>query len=291
LELFAFLIVEAAIHVSRGAHMRQVVFAVLLGFFLICQASAVSSASANSPGEPQLSELKLVAQLPAELPQRISGLAYDGHRFWVSVYLNRGRYVTLDPESLQWIISDDRKANTVIGVVAGSFNSPGGMCFVDGKLWVAGFYGDSFGSIDVHNWKVDKVFRGKQRNDNRASQSYSSMAYDGSNLWIVWHWYRYDIPVSLTQLLLKIDPATGKVLQEFPAPAGSRPDGTHALTWDGSRLWHAKDNRLAAIDPATGRVISEYKLDQLKRPSGLAWDGQALWISEFEGRIWRLPLN
>jgi hypothetical protein len=37
-------------------------------------------------------------------------------------------------------------------------------------------------------------------------------------------------------------------------------------------------------------VTGEYKLDQLKRPSGLAYDGSALWIAEFDGKIWRLPL-
>jgi len=264
----------------------------LLAVLIISYGAGASSAVHNSsPGAPNLAALRLVAQLPAEIPQRVSGLAYDGQKLWLSVYLNRGRFVTLDPVSLEWIISDDRKANTVIGAVAGSFDSPGGMCFVDGKLWVAGSYGDSFGSINTQTWKVEKVFRGKQRKNERASQSYSSMAYDGTNLWIAWHWFRYDIPTSQTQLLLKIDPATGKVIDQFPAPAGSPPDGTHALTWDGWRLWHAKDQTLTAIDPANGRIISQYKLDQIKRPSGLAWDGKALWIIEFDGKVWRLPLN
>jgi hypothetical protein len=37
-------------------------------------------------------------------------------------------------------------------------------------------------------------------------------------------------------------------------------------------------------------VIAQYDLGrEIKRPSGLAWDGQALWIAQFDGQIWRLP--
>jgi streptogramin lyase len=264
----------------------------LLGVLIICQGAGASSASNNSPpAAPQSGSLKLVAQLPAELPQRVLGLAYDGQKLWVSVYHGRGRYATLDPSSLQWTIGDARRAHIAIGAVSGSFESPGAICFANGKLWVAGSYGDSFGSIDTRDWKVENIFKGKQRENERASQSYSSMVYDGSNLWIAWHWFRYDLPAAETQLLLKVDPATGKVVEQFPAPAGSRPDGAHGLAWDGWRLWHAKDDTLTAIDPANGRIIDRYIFDQLKRPSGLAWDGQALWIAEFDGKIWRLPLD
>jgi hypothetical protein len=49
-----------------------------------------------------------------------------------------------------------------------------------------------------------------------------------------------------------------------------------------------KDGKLSAID-STGKVTAEYWLDQIKRPSGLAWNGEALWIIEFDGKVWRLP--
>src|ERR1051326_7631615 len=249
--------------------MRNASLAALLGALIICHGTGVSSAPNNFAAPAQdaainLGELKLVSELPPELPRRVLGLAYDGQKLWASVYHTHGRYVTLDPVSLEWTISDDRKANAVIGAVVGA--------------------------IDTQDWNVEKVFRGKQRKNERASQSYASMAYDGTNLWIAWHLFRYDLPQSQTQLLLKIDPATGKVIEHFPAPPGLQRDETHALTWDGWRLWHAKGDTLSAIDGGTGRIIEQYKLKQLKRPSGMAWDGQALWIAEFDGKIWRLPL-
>ena len=256
----------------------------MLALLLICPCA---NAGTNS-GPPDVGQLQLVAQLPAELPQRIAGFAYDGEKFWATVYLGRGRYATLDPWTLSWKLSDEEVPHKAIREVSGAFESPGAICFADGNLWVAGAYGESFGSIDMRDWKVGRLFKGKQREDS-ASQSYSSMVHDGSHLWIAWHWFKYKLPVSRTQLLLKIEPETGIVVGEYPAPAGTRNDGTHGLAWDGTRLWHAKDSKLSAVDPTTGRVTARYSLDQIKRPSGLAWDGEALWIAEFDGKIWRLP--
>ena len=263
--------------------MKNSLLACVVAILVICP-----FVNANTPNAPNLGEIQLVAQLPSELPKRVVGLSYDGEKLWAAIYLGRGQYATLDPNTLQWKVSNDQKQHNAISEVADVFASPGAFCFVNGKLWVAGAYGQSFGSIDTSNWQIDRVFKGKQREDS-ASQFYSSMAYDGSHLWIAWHWFRYNIPASQTQLLLKIDPDTGKVVDEYAAPAGTRTDGLHGLTWDGSKLWHVKDNKLSAIDSSTGHITAQYTLPYLKRPSGLAWDGQALWISEFDGKIWRLP--
>ena len=264
--------------------MRKILFASLLALLVTPLTNA-----GYSPASVNLGELQLVAQLPAELPQRITGFAYDGEKLWATLYMDGGRYATLDPSTLVWTISSDASQHKAIAKVSGRFASPGAICFANGALWVAGAYGESFGSIDTRTWEIQRMFKGQQR-DDWASQAYSSMVFDGNYLWIAWHWVRYELPVSETQLLLKVDPTTGKVVAEYPAPAGTRPDMTHGLTWDGSRLWHAKDHQLSAIDPATGTVTAQYTFNQLDRPSGLAWDGKALWIAEFNGRIWRLPL-
>ena len=247
---------------------------------------------------PSVGRLEQVTQLPAELPQRVMGLAYDGENLWATIYLGRGRYATFNPATAVWKISDSDQQHTAIKLVAGAFESPGAICFAKNRLWVGGAYGESFGSIDLQTWQVVNVIKGKFREDT-ASQSYSSMACDGSNVWIAWHWFKYKLPVSETELLLKVDPETGKVIQQYPLPtrnqdgkcSGSRNDGTHGLTWDGVQLWHIKDTLLTAIDPSTGAIRDYFELNQLKRPSGLAWDGNALWISEFDGKIWRLPFD
>ena len=244
-------------------------------------------ARAAQSGEPDLASLRLVAELPEGLPKRVSGLAYDGSKIWVMIYHGGGQYALLDPSELAWEVNRDGARHASIAEASGSFGSPGGVCFAGDKLWVGGSYGDSLGYVDARAWKVGRAFRGRQR-EGRASQSYAGLACDGNNLWVAWHWFRYDIPESETQKLLKIDAETGRIDAEYPLPAGSRPDGTHGLTSDGSRLWHMKDGVLSAIDPATGSVTAQYTLPQVKRASGLAWDGSSLWIAEFDGKIWRL---
>jgi hypothetical protein len=269
--------------------MKTVLRCSLLVAFALC-ASPPARADQN-PVRPDLRGLEQVSQLPPELPQRVMGLAYDGENLWATVYLGKGRYASLNPHTLGWEVSRDDARHKVIAEVAGMFGSPGAICFAEGRLWVAGAYGNSFGSINTQGWEIERHFKGLLREDDRASQFYSSMAYDGTHLWMVWHWFRYNLPTSETQLLLKVEPETGRVVGQYPAPAGTRNDGAHGLTWDGARLWHMKDQRLSAIDPSTGGVTARYKLAQLKRPSGLAWDGQALWIAEFDGKIWRLPFR
>jgi hypothetical protein len=265
--------------------MRRVMCAAAIAVFLSCHAGTARAQS----GSPEIDELRLVARLPAELPQRVSGFAFDGEKFWLLIYHGGGRYATLDPASLSWTISDAEEQHQIIRKVAGKFESPGGLCFVNGKLWLAGAYGESFGVINPQTWEVERFFQEKQREDP-ASQTYAGMAFDGSHLWVAWHWFKYALPDAQTQLLLKVDLETGKVVSQYPAPAGTRNDATHALTWDGAKLWHMKDQQLASIDPATGAVIAVYTVNQVKRPSGLAWDGRgALWIAEWDGKIWRLP--
>lgn len=244
-------------------------------------------ARAAGSGEPDLSSLRLVAELPEGLPKRVSGLAYDGRKIWVMIYLGGGRHARLDPTTLEWEVSRDHARHAAIAEVSGSFNSPSGVCFAGDRLWVGGSYGDSFGYVDTRDGKVGRAFKGRQREDKR-SQSYSGLACDGRHLWVAWHWTRYDLPETQTQLLLKIDAETGRVDAEYPLPAGTANDMVHGLTSDGSRLWHMKDGRLSSIDPGTGALGVQYRLPQVKRPSGLAWDGSSLWIAEFDGKIWRL---
>src|SRR5882672_9513343 len=93
-----------------------------LAIFLICPLSNAGPYNINNnpsvsfsfrglgnnakSSEPNADALKLITQLPAELPQRISGFAYDGEKFWVSIYQGRGLYATFDPLTLSWKASD-----------------------------------------------------------------------------------------------------------------------------------------------------------------------------------------
>lgn len=239
---------------------------------------------------PVIEELTQVSQVPAEIPQRISGMAFDGEKLWLSVYHGKGHYATFDDKSGAWSYSADEMHHSAIRKIAQPFSTASGIAF-DGKiLWVGGSYGESLGSIDLSTWQVGRHFTGKRRTDVHTSQHYSSLAFDGNDLWAAWHMSEYKLPASESQQLLKINQDSGEILETFPLPPGTRSDVTHGLTFDGETLWHIKDKKLSAID-LQGRVLSQFILKDVNRPSGLAWDGQFLWIVEFPGKLWRLPLK
>jgi catechol 2,3-dioxygenase-like lactoylglutathione lyase family enzyme len=83
---------------DSGTAMRNPLLFSVAAIFLLW-APGISFGQA---GNPDSGELKLVAQLPPELPQRIMGLAYDGNKLWATIYLGWGRYATLDPSTLSW---------------------------------------------------------------------------------------------------------------------------------------------------------------------------------------------
>ena len=260
-------------------------------FFLIIVLKCLSL-FANAQEAPLINELKEVSQFPAGIPQRVSAMAYDGEKLWFAIYQDRGRYATFNPKTSEWEYSDSEKHHAAIREVSQPFDSAGGMFFTGIKLWLSGSYGKSFGFINTETWKVEKVFRQMVRPDleKTNSQSYASMTFDGTNIWIAWHLFEYKLPDSEVQQLLKVEPETGKILEKYPLPIGTRPDGTHGLTFDGTKLWHIKDRKLSAIN-LNGKVIAQYELKQLERPSGLAWDGTSLWIVEFNGKLWNLPFK
>lgn len=251
---------------------------------------AFFSFSAFSQKVPVLAKLKEVAQLPANVPQRVGALAFDGEKLWFAIYLAHGQYVTYDPGSGEWNLDQDPKLRASITKVTGQFASAAGMTFVDRKLWLGSAYGRSFGWIDINDPSKLGVFTKLYKPSLPDTQTYADLAYDGTYLWAAWHVYNYKLDRSKTQLLLKIDKDTGEVLSEYPLPPGNSADGTHALAWDGAKLWHAKGSKLTSIDE-NGVKMGQFELPALIRPSGMAWDGDSLWIVEFEGKLWKLPFK
>lgn len=254
----------------------------LLGFSQIAQAQNI----------PLLSELKQVSQIPADIPQRVNGLAFDGEKFWTSVYLDNGHYATFNQQTQEWKYSDSAIHHSAIRKISQPFSSSSGMVFVGNVLWLSGSYGKSFGLINTEKWEVENVFEKMVRPDleKTNSQHYSSMTFDGKNIWIAWHLFDYKLPDSEVQQLLKINPQTGEIIEKFPLPIGPKADGTHGLTFDDENLWHIKYSKLSKID-LRGRLLEQYELPELKRPSGLVWQDNSLWIIEFGGKLWHLPFR
>lgn len=116
------------------------------------------------------------------------------------------------------------------------------------------------------------------------------MTFDGRYIWIAWHLFHYKLPDAEVQQLLKINPDDGEIIKRFSLPIGVRNDPNHGLTYDGETLWHIKGKKLSKIN-LNGTVTAQFTLKDIKSPSGLAWDGNSLWISESEGKLWKLPFK
>ena len=257
--------------------------------FLVC-IFLLFSVFAFAQKVPVIADLEGVSQLPSKIPQRVTALAYDGKKLWFAIYLDHGSYVKYDPISKQWALEQDSRLRASIPKVTGKWASAAGMTFVDGKMWLGSAYGESFGWIDTSEPSKYQVFEKLYKPELSGTPSYSDLAYDGTNIWSSWHSANERTDKSKTQLLLKIDKDTGDVLSEYPLPPGYSADMTHALAWDGQKLWHAKGSKLTSLD-RNGVVMGQFALPNLKRPSGMAWDGDSLWIVEFEGKLWRLPFK
>lgn len=90
------------------------------------------------------------------------------------------------------------------------------------------------------------------------------------------------VTVPPAAMTYQLDPTTGAVLRQFPAP-GKRP---HGLAWDGALLWVAE---------TTHRTITGYTLDGDARrvlalapgpdPHGLTYRDGALWYCDAETRL------
>ena len=261
-----------------------------------------------SSAQPALEKLEKKAV--QGLPAGITGLAYDGTVLWACTYTRPGgALVKIDLQSL--------KAEQTPIAFSGT-GSPGAMAF-DGKLlWLSASYGSGIWSVDPASGNVVKTKKVIQKPDSRASQSYAGLAFDGNKLWVAWHWSNYD-PAVPSQFLLRFDPKKMDFEDaRFELPEGDRQDGTHALAWDGKHLWHAKAQSdgsprrrwlvgghpdlgrakaqtdgavLSQISPETGTSIQAFPLKGIARPSGMTWFDNALWIAEFDGTLWRLPMK
>ena len=88
--------------------------------------------------------------------------------------------------------------------------------------------------------------------------------------------------------ILRIDPATGKVLRTFRGLVAVRDFGGR-LVFGGGSLWSTNDtDAVLRLDPATGRVIATIKTGALTYPS-LSFAEGSLWLASHDpGRVLRI---
>jgi DNA-binding beta-propeller fold protein YncE len=103
------------------------------------------------------------------------------------------------------------------------------------------------------------------------------LTWDGSYLWLA---------SDNDNRIYKLDPENGDIVGDIPSPGLSPRD----LAFDGQYLWNVDSDvvfgKIFQIDPTTGVVIRSIpKPSQAVSPSGLTWDGKALWLSGVAGSL------
>lgn len=106
----------------------------------------------------------------------------------------------------------------------------------DGEaIWVA----STFTPIALFRYTTDGTELARLPTPGAGASGAHGLEWINGNLWVT-------VPPSATTY--ELDPASGAVLRQFPAP-GKRP---HGLAWDGTLLWVAETNH---------RTITGYTLD------------------------------
>ena len=226
-----------------------------------------------------------------------TGLAFDGKELWV--FPNRSEGTTIkriktngdlitsvdDPHFLSGTrkLLDEHHPR-------GDFVNIGGAAYANGRLWLSSGMGGNYGSLAPNSAsnarRYDRIYK-----KITGSSSYSASAHDGCHLWMIWQGQDYASPNSSMQRLLKVNPVTGAVIRSYPADLGDPRDATHGLAWDGTHLWHGKENVLQSISPDTGRVLTSQRIPGISRISALASDGCHLYLADFNGKLGKIAIS
>jgi streptogramin lyase len=145
---------------------------------------------------------------------------------------------------------------------------PNGLQATDAGLWV----------IDQHDLNVyllDWVDGHVLRQFPTATEHSSGITFDGEALWVASTF----TPIELFRYALN-----GTELRRLPTP-GAGASGAHGLEWIDGTLWVTVPPAATTyqLDPATGAILRQFPAPG-KRPHGLAWDGDLLWVAETTDR-------
>lgn len=121
-------------------------------------------------------------------------------------------------------------------------------------------------ATDEALWALDPVSGDRVRSIPLACDA--GTAYDGR--------YLYQLSA---ERILKVDPGTGLVISELPAPG----DGASGLTWAEGRLWMGQHEgrRILELDAETGAVVRVLESDRFV--TGVTWAEGELWHGTWEG--------
>jgi outer membrane protein assembly factor BamB len=215
----------------------------------------------------------VVHEIPSPSANAV-GLCWDGDALWVSDY--SANLYKVNPTT-----------GTVLRTLTGPVNGSDGLAFANGYLWTI-----SRVASQVQVFRVDTLTGAAMDSMRDPTGGWAGGAvWDGAALW-----FADQFPVAR---LLRVSPGSGDTLAMFAAP-GAKPWG---LAYDGTNLWNSSEensgngpDRVYWLDSATGATLWSFTLPAHtplpagRRPRGLAWDGQYLWLIAYEPNGWNVKI-
>lgn len=198
---------------------------------------------------------------PAPGPKPV-GLAWGDSRLWVS-----------DAQQQRIYAINAQTGRVIFSMLYSDAATPRGLEWENGALWVA----------DQDSQRLYKVIPGRtgaRTVSTLAAPGQDSapcgLAYGDGALWVSHGCLARDNH----DVIYKIDPRTGKILDSFPAP-GAQPED---LAFGGGMLWNVDGATgvIYKIDPDSGKVRGRATVsDRRQGPLvGLAHDGTSLWVND-----------
>lgn len=196
----------------------------------------------------------------------------------------------------------------IISQIPAPGGNPDGLTWADGYLWITSDTDHMFYKIDPTNGAVvDQITP-----PSAATGSLTGLAWDGTYLVATcdpWMIYFIDVNTGLAvdsipapsgsnnegltwdgtclwstnysnNTIYKLDPASGGVLDYFQPYS---PAGCTGLAFDGFNLYVSMQNTpmVYVLLPMVPQPVSYYMLP-CETPQDLAWDGQYIWLTEYE---------
>lgn len=146
---------------------------------------------------------------------------------------------------------------------------PNGLQASDEGLWV-------IDQEDLNVYLLDWETGSAIKHFPTATYHSSGITFDGEAIWVASTF----TPIEL----FKYSP-DGVELKRLATPGASEKSGAHGMEWIDGMLWVTVPPSATTyqLDPEDGTILRQFPAPG-KRPHGLAWDGETLWVAETTDR-------
>ncbi len=184
---------------------------------------------------------------------------------WVTLQ-NANQVGRLDPKTGEWkLFPVPTKGGGPHGIA----------CDASGNIWFTESAGNKIGRLDARTGVITEYAVPEAMNVHTPAFGADGMLY---------------FTVANSNFIGRLDPKTGQ-FGSYPVPTAKATPNTIALGPDGG-LWFVEfgTNKIGRLDPKTGTIAEFVIPDEKQRPRRMVVSGQALYFTDFGGRLGRYDI-